>query len=257
MRAIIWRDFKVAFGNLFTLLAQFIGPIFILLFFATAFSASLGRLAQYQENVSYLEYFIPGLFGYVTFLLFSLSSGFIRMDKQTGMLAVITLSRTSLQGYYWGKLIVQIVLTMLKILVLGIMGALLSGYMPVFDPGTTLIFIAALIASVTIWLSLGIMLGIYCNRPDMREIILMLLTLPLTFASSMYYNINLIPKVIRGIAIFNPLTYTCNIFRGCYLNSPPEDLLRQIVILFVVAIILLFVTLLSLKRINFSGSSLQ
>jgi ABC-2 type transport system permease protein len=251
MKAILWREMKVTFGNIFGLLAQFAAPIFILLMFATTLSGNIGLMTFGAARVNYLEYFAPGIFGYVTFLLLGITSGFIRMDKQAGILTIIALSKVSLDGYFWGKLIFQVFLTAAKILLIGGLAMLLAGHIAPLTLSKFPIFLLTLIFSVTIWYSLGLAIGAMVARADIREIMMMLLMMPLTFASSMYYDISLAPKPIQWIAAINPLTYSCNLFRGFYLNTMPSDANLQLIILASTALVLSILAIYSLRRIRF------
>jgi ABC-2 type transport system permease protein len=251
MKAILWRELKVTFGSAFGLAAQFVAPVFLLVFFATAFSNNIGKIAIGDDQVSYLEFFAPGLFGYVTFLLLALSLAFVRIDKRSGMLAIIALSRTSLSGYFWGKFITQVLLVTLKIVFLIVLAVLLTGRAPAFSLSNLPLFLLTLVLSVAVWYSLGLVGGIFLQRDDIREVVMILVTLPLTFASSMYYNVQIAPEPIRWIATVNPLTYTCNIFRGCFLDTLPSNVIFQLLILATFALVLVTIAWLSLQKIRF------
>jgi ABC-2 type transport system permease protein len=251
MNAILWREIKVVFGSIFGLTAQFLTPVFFLVFFATAFSSNLGLMAVGNTKVGYLEFFAPGLFGYVTFMILTLGFSFVRLDVHSGMLAIVALSRTSLAGYYWGKLTMQVLLAGFKILLLGLLTAMLVGHAPRLAAINLLLFAVTLVLSVAVWFSLGLLGGVFVRRDDLREIIMIFVTLPLTFASSMYYKVELAPTPIRWLASVNPLTYSCNLLRGCYLDVLPASWVQQLLFLVVFAVVLVVLSLWSLKRIRF------
>jgi ABC-2 type transport system permease protein len=251
MIAILWREWKVSLNNVFGLVAQFTAPLFILFFFGVSFSSNLGAMKIEGIETNYLEFFAPGLFGYVTFMIFAITSGFIRMDRQSGMLTVIVLSKTSLNGYYWGKLIFQIMITLAKIILLAILATALAGRLPNFSLSYLPLFLLVVILSVAVWFSFGMAIGVIVRRADLREVAMMLLILPLTFASSMYYDISLTPLPIRWLAAINPLTYTCNIFRGCYLGSLPTNAPFQFICLTIFAIAAAAIALYALRRLRF------
>jgi len=251
MTAIIWRDMKVSMGSVFGLVLQFSTPVFMLLIFATAFSSNIGKIATSGTDISYIEFFAPGLFGYMTFFLLNLSFSFLRIDKHSGVLSIIALSRASLASYFWGKYFVQLVLTLLKIVLIAVIAMMLTKNIPDISLLNAVLFMITLVLGVAIWYSLGMLGGIFIQRDDLREVVLMMLILPLTFASSMYYNIQMAPTPIRWLATFNPLTYICNIFRGCYLNNLPYDSAFQVGILAGCAALMVTAALLSLKKVRF------
>lgn len=251
MTAIIWREIKVSLGSLFGVVMQFSTPVFMMLLFATAFAGNIGKISMGGSNVNYLEFFAPGLFGYMTFYLFSVSFSFLRIDSRTGMLSIIALSKASINSYFWGKYYFQLAMAFLKIIMIVFITVILTKSLPDLTPKNILILMPTLLLSVAIWYGLGMLGGIYIHRDDLREVVVMLITLPLTFASSMYYSLDKMPGPIKMIAIFNPLTYTCNLFRGCYLNKLPEDYLFQLGILLIVACFALSIALVSLKKVKF------
>ncbi len=250
MRALIWREFKVAFGSIFGLVFQFLTPVFLLLFFATVLSTNLRTMSFDGSEVSYLVYFTPGLFGYVTFMILSASLVFLRMDSQSGILEIIILSRVSINGYFWGKYFVVLILAAIKILLLLIIAILLSGYIPQMTPVNIVLFLLALNSGTLIWYSLGIIGGVFIKRDDMREVVMMMIALPLTFASTMYYSLEAAPEIIKAISYINPLTYICNIFRSGYLGSNIDNMLSQVYALAAMAIVLLILAMISLKKVR-------
>ncbi|MEZ5360490.1 MAG: ABC transporter permease [Candidatus Zixiibacteriota bacterium] len=250
MKAIIWREIRVSIQNIFSLVSQFIVPIFFLVFFATIFASNFGRLSFGGLEVDYIRFFAPGLFGYVTFLLFALSFTYIKIDKQTGMMAIITLSKSSLEGYFFGKLLVQIFLSFCKIIVLVSLTIILSGVFPTMAPVCIVVFCVTLTLGTIIWFSLGLIGGVYIQRDDIREVLMLLITLPITFASSMYYDVNKAHSFIQNIATVNPLTYICNLLRGSYLDRLPPDYLYQLLFLAGLSCFLLFLGVYSIRRVK-------
>ncbi len=250
MNAIIWREIKVTFSSIFGAVSHFATPVFMILLFATALSGNIGKIAMADSQVSYIEFFAPGLFGYMTFFLFGTSFSFLSLDSRTGILSVIAMSKASLTGYFWGKYIFQFCLTLIKILLIMMIAVILAKNLPEVTLFNSAIFIITLILGAGIWFSLGMIGGIYLPREDVRAVVITLVSLPLTFASSMYYGIDRMPAVIRWIALINPLTYICNLFRGCYLNNLPADYLLQLLILFIVTIVALSFALFSLSKVK-------
>jgi len=251
MKAIIWREIKVTFNSVFGAIMQFAIPVFMILLFATSLSGNFGKMTVPGMEINYIEFFAPGLFGYMTFFLFTISFSFLSIDSRTGMLTIIALSKASLRSYFWGKYVFQLALTFIKILLIMLITMLLVGSIPDFSFANAILFIITLLLSVAIWFSLGMLGGIYIQREDLRQVVFALVTLPLTFTSSMYYGIERMPTIIRWIAMCNPLTYICNLFRGCYLNVLPADYLLQLSILFVITAVSLTAALWSLRKVKF------
>jgi ABC-2 type transport system permease protein len=189
-------------------------------------------------SVNYLDYFTPGLVGYMTFMTFQLALVFVRHDRTSGMLGIIVLSKGSLANYLGGKLLAQTIINLMKCLILVILSIIISGgHIYISYPLNAIAFIFAIILGTSTWLCLGVSLALRIKREDMREIIVMLLSMPLTFSSSMYYDISKAPSWIKAISIINPLTYTCDIARSAYLSESINIDSYKLIILFIMAII--------------------
>ena len=248
MKAILWRELKVALGSTFGMAFQFLTPVFMLIFFATIFASNINGLSYEGTSIGYLTFFVPGLFGYITFMILGSSMAFLRMDNQSGMLTIIILSKASLPGYFWGKYIINIIFVALKILLLAIIAGILSKYVPNFSISGIMLFTLVLFAGTGIWFAFGVIGATVLKREDLREAVLMIVSLPIMFSSTMYYNLDSAPTIIKSMSYINPLTYICNIFRAIYLGIYISELIYQALFLVVISIILLFISFHLLKK---------
>lgn len=218
MLAIVWREFKVAISSPVVLIFHLLTPLFLLVFFASVLASNLRTFSYSGIQVSYFDFFTPGLAGYVTFMGFSLALTFVRQEKVSGLLNVTALARGSLVGYVSGKLTAQTILNFAKAAMLLVVAAVMSsGTSHLLRIPNLFIFVTTLAMGSVVWLSLGIALATIIRREDLRDVTVTLLTLPLVFSSSMYYDISQAPSWIRAISRINPLTYTCNGLRAAYL----------------------------------------
>ena len=238
MKSMLWREFRTMVSSPLSIIIHFVSPLFLLIFFATVFGRNLQSFAYSGTSVSYLDYFTPGLVGYITFMTFQLALVFVRHDRVSGMLGIIALSKGNLANYIGGKIIAQIVLNIVKCLILVILSIIISqGNIFISHPMNTIVFCIAIILGTATWLCLGVSFALKIKREDMRDIIVMLLSMPLTFSSSMYYDISKAPSWIKAISIINPLTYTCDIARSAYLSESINIDSYKLMILFIMAII--------------------
>jgi ABC-2 type transport system permease protein len=84
----------------------------------------------------------------------------------------------------------------------------------------------------------------------MREIVFLLLTMPITFASSMYYSLDHAPTWIKLISSVNPLTYTSNILRQSFLVTNPVGWTHDFLCLALSALIVSALAIFSLRRLT-------
>ncbi len=214
----IWKEFRALQTSMVTVLFHFMTPLFLLVFFATVMGRNLSSFVYAGASVDYIDFFTPGLVGYATFMTFQLALTFVRHDRMSGMLGIIILCRSNLSGYVSGKLVAQLVINLLKVAALIALSMLLSGtQVALFQPANLIGFVLALAFGSTVWLGLGLATALVLSRDDIREVLTMFVSMPLVFASSMYYDISRAPAWIQAIARVNPLTYTCNLTREAYL----------------------------------------
>jgi len=127
MYPILWKEFKEAFYSVYRITSNFAVPVFLLIFFSVVFTRNIGTIEYMGDNVTYNRFFAAGLFGYVTFLVFSLTFAMVRLDRVQRIIAVILVSRVPLSAYFWGKQIANTVQTFLKVFVLLFLTYLITG----------------------------------------------------------------------------------------------------------------------------------
>lgn len=252
MIPIIWKEYKALQTSLVMMIFHFITPLFLLIFFAVVLGRNLASFSYDGSAIDYLDYFTPGLVGYVTFMTFQIALTLIRHDRMSGMLGIIILSRGGLGEYLGGKLIAQLVINIVKVTLLISLAMLISsGQVELFGLQNLGLFILAILLGSAVWLSLGLALGLFLKRDDVREVLMMFISMPLIFSSSMYYDISRAPAWIQAIGIVNPLTYICNLARRAYL-LPDIDLFSfDLGILAFMAIIAMALAMFVSRRIDY------
>ena len=237
MIAILWREWRTLSRSLVTVVIHFVTPLFLLVFFATVLGRNLQSFAYNGQNVGYLDFFAPGLIGYVTFMTFQISVTFVRHDRMSGMLGIVSLSCGGLHGYVGGKLIAQIVINILKAVALALLAITISnGHIALFQSYNIVLFAVAVVLGSIVWMSLGITTALLLKRDDMREVLMILISMPIAFASTMYYDISRAPTWIAGLSTINPLTYICNLTRQAYLAPHIEFANSDLYVLVLMAV---------------------
>ncbi len=220
LNPIVWRELKINLLNIGRLITTFLVPIFTLIFFGFMFAKNIGIIPYENIWIRYDQFFLPGILTLQIFMYFSNTFSHVRLDREKRVVALIITSKTSIDSYFLGKIIANTFIMILKICLLIFIGHLLVGIAIPFRLINMFTILISVILGTVIWVSFGFTCGVFINREDIRDIIFSLLTFPLTFASSIYYNINLGPAWIRVISSFNPLTYICNLMRkGFFLEK--------------------------------------
>jgi len=246
----LWREFKQSFANLLRMVTHFTTPIFLLLFFAVVFSTNIRGIDFQGIQISYIQFFVPGLIAYLTFLLFALTFALVRGDRASRITAVIVVSPTPFVSCFAARLIANVCTTFLKAIVVGLLAFFVSRSLVPFTWSNIFLFFSGLILGAIFWSSLGFIASAFITREDMRDIIFMLLTMPLTFASSMYYNLDHAPGWIKLIRSVNPLTYTSNILRQSFLVTNPVGRTHDLLCLTVSTLIISSLAIFSLRRLS-------
>ncbi|RKX26320.1 MAG: hypothetical protein DRP47_08375 [Candidatus Zixiibacteriota bacterium] len=252
MIPIIWKEFKALQTSLMMIIFHFITPLFLLIFFAVALGRNLASFSYGGSAIDYLDYFTPGLVGYITFMTFQISLTLIRHDRMSGMLGIIVLSRGGLGEYLGGKLIAQLAINIAKIVLLIFLAMLISsGQVELFSLQNLGLFLLTILLGSSVWLSLGLALGLFLKRDDVREVLMMFISMPLIFSSSMYYDISRAPAWIQAIGIVNPLTYTCNLTRRAYLLPDMGSFSSDLGILACMAVVAMALAVFVSRRIDY------
>lgn len=218
LRAIMWREGAVSLRPL-TLMSYFIAPLFYVVFFAVAITTNVRSVPYGSGLVRYDRFFLPGLIAIQSFMLFSLTFSLVRLDRATKVMTLITISRVPVTTYYFGKLLMAMLMSFLKALLIILVAFLFTGQAPSLSLGSFAWMSTGIVLGTTVWLSLGFVAAAYISREDTRDLVFTLLTLPTTFASSAYYNLALTPAWVRVVGAVNPLTYTSDLIRLSYLPT--------------------------------------
>lgn len=217
MNAVLWREIKGQLTAPITAIGHFIEPVFYVVLFAAAFGANFNSISYRGLSFRYTEFFIAGVIAFQTFSLFSLTFSLVRLDRQINIVAVFLTSGVTPYKYLAGKLAASVAITVMRgAIVLGV-GLCLS-FISLPSVAHLLIALFGLIVGSIVWFGLGFICGVFIMREDVRDIVFSMLSLPITFASSMYYNLDLAPHWLKIVGQFNPLTYIADTIRCALLG---------------------------------------
>jgi ABC-2 type transport system permease protein len=144
-----------------------------------------------------------------------------------------------MDAYIIGKYLAMLSVTIVKTAILLLTGFLLTGKMLNMNPLSLGIFFITLILGSLFWTNIGLICGIKVKREDVRDIIYSIVLLPITFLSSVYYDLTTAPLWIRIIGNINPLTYITDLLRATYLDIPIRDYTFLILLITIGAISLI------------------
>jgi len=215
---IAYRDFAWLKRWKPSLYAEILNPIVYLLLFAAALTDNFGEISLNNQRTSYVLFFIPGLIILQTFNRFPLVLGASSNDRRWGIFRVYMTTKMKPYHYVMGKTLVSVCVSALQALFILGVSALLAR--PMSFNGTSYIVLALIIVSSSLfWTFLGIIIGLTTSHEQKRSVYITLLTLPIMFSSSIFYDISQAPKYIYWLGLVNPLTYMANAARASFFSN--------------------------------------
>lgn len=215
------REWYVGLQTPRSILQHMLAPVAYLLLFAPAMAATLPSIQWKGQVVPYIMFVIPGLMALTTVSLGNSVGISVYIDKLTGeleMLFSLPIRRTAL-------LIGLAVNAGVRALVIGavvfLLAALVTKDFVISGVGGLLSGLGVLVISAVGWALFSAMLSCLIRDQDAYNLAINVLTLPLTFASSVFYDADQLPSAIRWVAQVNPLSYAADLLRQVLLGQQP------------------------------------
>ena len=204
------------------------GPVLSSMLFIFIFSHVLGEQRSIAfENVGYFTFLVPGLAA-MTMLqnAFANSSSSLIQSKITGNIVMLLLTPISPLSFFLAYLSAALLRGALVALLLIAGGALFeTPSLP--HPFWALAFL--LIGGVTTG-AMGIITGVYAERFDQIALFQMVVVMPLTFLSGVFYSLHSLPPLWQTITLFNPFTYFIDGFRYGFIGTSDNPILLSLLV---------------------------
>lgn len=244
---VVWRELKVDLNSIGRKINYFLNPMLILILYAVAFSVHADKVPYMNKQVEFTTFFVPGLVTFQVFAMFSITFSRVRTDMLSNVVNTIALSNVPIKNYYFGVLLVGTVETFLRILFLIVLAHFLFGTVVPMNLVTIAIISLYIIVGCCMWYSVGFICGILIANEEIRDIFFSLLVLPISFASSLYYNIDYAPTTLKTIAKVNPLTYNCDVIREAFIMPHPHLWQNYLILSFVSVALVMFGSIKTLR----------
>ena len=232
VRALMTRELSRLTRSKSWLVMTVVQPAAYLGLFAVGLSGQVGPVTFEGQALSYVLFVLPGLMAVQTYQLFHVLVSLASLDRRVGVFSLVMLAGTSPGAYVTsGVLVNGAVAGLQALLVLGL-GMALVGRFPAgvgsfgafaVRAGVALV---AWVASVVLWSSAGLMLGLRIQEEEKRDVLWGLLNLPLAFSSSAFYDVRQAPAFIRILSYANPLTYCSDALRFSMYGDPQAAMWR-------------------------------
>jgi ABC-2 type transport system permease protein len=188
----------------------FVTPLFLVAFLGFGFEGV--RFASVPDTVSYLEYLVPGILGFVTLFSASFSGLAVLSDREVGFLKEILVAPVPRTSVVLGRIAGGATTGLLQsALVLG--GTLLVGFRPASVVGLLLAALF-LVGLSTTFIGFGLALAAGFRDTQGYSLVVNFVLFPLAFLSGAFYPLANLPLAIRWVGYLNPLTYGIDGLRG-------------------------------------------
>jgi ABC-2 type transport system permease protein len=220
--AVIWRDIKVAFGNINSIVSNFILPSMLLVIFAVGMSSSFHQILYKSMRVNYFDFFFPGLIGIQLVFVMTLICNSLIVDNDHQITAMIAFSKITMNHYYWGKYIASLIIVLLRVVFLYIIAVLFFRFQIIAQIDNLILIISSLAIGVFFFYNLGFIIGGFIKISSVKEVLINILPTLFIFTSNSYYNTDQLPVIIKQISIINPLVYVVKNLRDAILLTEIE-----------------------------------
>ncbi len=194
-------------------------PLGTSLLYLTVFGLSIGRLGHtaLPKDVTYMEFLLPGILTMeCVSACFQNPISSLMIAKWSGTIVDQLLAPLGAGGlwcaYMGGALIRCLVVA---IATFGA-GCLLTGTLNLHSPG---ILAVALVATVTIFGSLGLVAGLLCKSWDQVGVFSTFLLQPLSFLSGSFFSFSFLPEGWAWLPLCNPVYHLVCLFRRGVLGT--------------------------------------
>ncbi|MBL8250925.1 MAG: ABC transporter permease [Candidatus Competibacter sp.] len=245
-RAVLGRHLTVYRRNWHTAaLPPLLEPIILLLAFGVGLGGFIPEFSWRGRAVSYLAYLAPGMLAYTAFMTAffqALFAAYIRMHYQKTWEGQL-ITQIRLEHVVWGEALWAATLGTIYalIVILVLAGFSLAGWLHLHWPGALLalplLFLAALAFA-----SLGLLFTALVPSIDHMNIPFFLVIMPLGFASSTYFPLEVDSVWARLWLTLNPLHHLAEGIRWVLLTGEMNDHLSAAAGLFALMILILIPT---------------
>ncbi len=218
-----------------------IPPIITTVLYLTIFGNLIGsRLGSIAGDHQYIEFVIPGLIimaimshSYENTVASFFISKFQRSIEE--LLVSSTPNYIIILGYISGGMARGFVVGSLVYL-----SSIFFIYLPIQH--LILLFIITILTSI-IFSLLAVLNAIFARSFDDISWVPSFVLTPMIYLGGVFFSIEMLPEFWRNLAIYNPVFHIISVFRYAFLGTGSIEIYLSLLIMFVLAIVLFFMTL--------------
>jgi len=176
----------------------------------------LSRIVPTEGNITYLQFFFPGIIG-MTILFTSIFSAIsIIWDKEFGYMKEMLVAPVSRVSIVVGKAVSGSVVSTIQATVVLFLFPVIGLKLSI--PSIFLTIILSFIISFSIT-SIGILIATFYESFESFSVIMNFIVMPMFFLSGAMYPLKKLPPLFKWIAYLNPLTYGVDALKNVIITT--------------------------------------
>jgi ABC-type multidrug transport system permease subunit len=241
--AVLYREGKIRATNALFIFWDVVYPLGYLLVFGVAMNEAFGLKGI---TVDYNAFFLAGVLGMAGFGIASNTAWSFFMDRDNGIFYEMLTYPMSRAEYLVGKVLFNVAIALLQAAVTVILAAALLGVS--LRPEGFPLLVAAVVVGTAGWFFFYAIFALAIKRNDAFNTVTSIFYFVFLFASSMFYPIEPLPAVFRGVALANPITWHVDVMRFATIGTGDPGLIALEAAGFVVFTVVSFVCALVVLR---------
>jgi ABC-2 type transport system permease protein len=208
--AVLYREGKIRATNITFIFWDVCYPLLYLLIFGVAMERAMGFTVP-GIKVDYNAFFLAGVLGMASFAIASNTAWSFFMDRDNGIFYEMLTYPMSRGQYLLGKVLFNIVVALVQALLAVALGALFLG-IPLRLSGIPWL-LGGVILGTAGWFFFYAIFALKIRRNDAFNTVTSVFYFVFLFASSMFYPLDPLPRLLQWIGYANPITWQVDIFR--------------------------------------------
>ena len=232
---VFWREKSRIVSSLFT-------PILWLVVFGNGVGSAVD-----VDGVGYQKFIFPGIIC-MSVLFSSVFFGlYIIMDKRIDFFKAVIVAPLARITIFSGKMLGGCTDAMIQVAILLMFGAIFGINYSMFNVSLTFVFLILLSMSLV---SLGLILGVLMDSHEGFNMIVSFLVFPMFFLSGALFPLSNLPKWLKVITYFDPMTYAVDGVRGALIGIHAFPIYTDLLAMTAVTAVMVWLGTLSFRRLR-------
>jgi ABC-2 type transport system permease protein len=225
--AVMYREGRIRATNVSFVFWDLLYPLGYLLVFGVGIDHALGFTIP-EPGIDYNAFFVAGVLGMASFGIASNTAWSFFLDRDNGIFYEMLTYPISRSQYLLGKVLFNVVISVLQAALTVLLAALVLGVPIRFD--LLPLLVPAVIVGTAGWFFFYAIFALRMRRNDAFNTVTSVFYFVFLFASSMFYPLEPLPAAFRAVASLNPITWHVDVLRFATigLGDPPRLLVGAI-----------------------------